>query len=69
MACEPSLLPLSATRISPRTPWVARKRCAFPMQVASVSASFRHGMTIDSSGVWSVTVPGDSVLQGSKLGP
>ena len=58
MACEPSLLPLSATTTSPRTPPFARKRWAFSMHVASVSASFRHGITIDSSRVSSVTAGG-----------
>ena len=49
MACEPSVLPLSAMMISPRTPARWRPSRAFSMQRASVSASFRQGMTMLSS--------------------
>ncbi len=46
MAGEPSVLPLSATMISPRTPAAAIPRRALAMQPASVSASFRQGITM-----------------------
>ena len=49
MACEPSVLPLSAMMISPRTParWIPSR--ADSMQRASVSASFRQGMRMVNS--------------------
>ena len=49
MAGEPSVLPLSATMISPRTParWIPSR--AASMQRAIVSASFRQGMTMLNS--------------------
>ena len=49
MSCEPSVLPLSATMTSPTIPCSSIARWALSMHVASVSASFRHGMTTDSS--------------------
>src|SRR3982074_81536 len=49
MACEPSLLPLSATMISADRPSVSIACCAFWMQAASVSASSRHGITIETA--------------------
>ena len=51
MACEPSLLPLSATTISPSIPRRAIESRALVMQVANVSASLRHGSTTESSHV------------------
>ena len=50
MSCEPSLLPLSATIVSPWMPSSRKARFVFSMQVASVSASLRQGMTTLSSG-------------------
>src|SRR5688500_10795830 len=50
MACEPSVLPLSATITSPSIPAASSARSALPTQVATVSASLRHGMTTDTSG-------------------
>ena len=49
ISCDPSVLPLSATIISPRIPLSSIARRVFFMQSASVSASFRQGMTTDSS--------------------
>ena len=50
MSCEPSVLPLSATRTSPATPARSRKPRALATQTADASrASLRHGMTIVSS--------------------
>src|SRR5487761_601219 len=50
MAGDPSVLPLSATMISPAM-LDSRNTCStFWMQVDSVSASFRQGRTTDSSG-------------------
>ena len=46
---EPSVLPLLAITTSPTMPLSAIARWAFSMQVASVSASFRQGMTTESS--------------------
>src|SRR5262245_19812183 len=46
---EPSVLPLSAMMISPAILESLRKRCAFWMHVATVSASFKHGITMESS--------------------
>ena len=40
-----SLLPLSATRISPSTPARSMPTRAFSMQLASVSPSFKQGIT------------------------
>ena len=62
MSGEPSVLPLSATITSPARPASRRARMAFSMQVASVSASFRQGMTMDTSGI------GDRVVQSSPAG-
>src|SRR5258706_7608045 len=50
---DPSVLPLSATITSPLMPYVARAPRACVTQSATVAASFRHGMTIDSSRRWS----------------
>src|SRR5437763_4857420 len=57
MAREPSVLPLSATTISPSTPLASRKRRALAMHAPIVSASSRHGMTMESSGVIGDTLP------------
>ncbi len=49
------MLPLSATMISAARSALAIALCAFLMQMASVSTSFRHGMTMETStavGVW-----------------
>src|SRR6185295_13540736 len=48
--CDPSVLPLSAMRTSPRTPRFRKDCAAFSMQVARVSDSFRQGMTTENSG-------------------
>src|SRR4030095_6579127 len=50
MACDPSVLLLSATITSPSILFSRNARCAFSIHVARVSASFRHGMTTDTSG-------------------
>jgi len=42
IACEPSVLPLSATMISADSPSFSIADWAFWMQAASVSASFRQ---------------------------
>lgn len=47
--CEPSLAPLSATTTSPAIPFLSGACAAYPMHAPGVSASFRQGMTIDSS--------------------
>src|ERR1051325_3609060 len=44
MSREPSVLPLSAIRISPEMPARARYACAFLMQAARVRASLRQGI-------------------------
>src|SRR2546423_11386444 len=49
MTAEPSVLPLSATITSAETPSFSAACCAFWMQRAIVSASFRHGITIETS--------------------
>ena len=49
IACEPSVLPLSAIRISPSTPLRSRYARAFRMQDARVSASLRQGIRMLSS--------------------
>ena len=49
MRCDPSVLPLSATRISPEITVRLRKPEAFAMQVPIVSASLRHGISMVSS--------------------
>src|SRR6516164_10884603 len=49
IACEPSVLPLSAITTSPVQPLRARKACALDIQLASVPASFRHGIKIVNS--------------------
>src|SRR5580692_8200579 len=46
---EPSVLPLSATMTSPSIPFSRIARQAFSTQVAMVSASFKQGITTDSS--------------------
>jgi len=45
---EMRLFTWSATRMSPRTPDRWMPSCAFSMQPASVSASFKQGITIVS---------------------
>ena len=45
ISTELSLLPLSATRISPSTPARSMPTRAFSMQLASVSPSFKQGIT------------------------
>ncbi len=49
MDCEPSVLPLSATMISPLIFASLNARCAFAIQRPSVSASLRHGITTETS--------------------
>src|SRR5437764_483059 len=49
IACEPSVLPLSATTTSPTTLLRDRKLRALAMQRASVSASLRQGIRTVSS--------------------
>jgi hypothetical protein len=49
MPCEPSVEPLSATMTSPSMLADSNAASAFRMQVSSVSASFRQGMTTDTS--------------------
>src|SRR5262245_19487018 len=49
MRMEPSVLPLSATMISAARPCRSMARLAFSMQRGSVVASFKHGMTNDTS--------------------
>src|SRR5690242_12483297 len=44
MSREPSVLPLSAIRISPEMPARARYACAFLMQAGRVRASLRQGI-------------------------
>jgi hypothetical protein len=44
------VLPLSATMISHSTSSSRNARWAFSIQVPSVSASFKHGITTDTSG-------------------
>jgi len=56
IACDPSLLPLSATSTSPSTAARLRKSCALSMQRPAVSASFRHGIKIVSSIDFSASV-------------
>src|ERR1700693_5470956 len=54
---EPSVEPLSATTTSPFIPAFAKAVSAFSMQIATEFASFRHGITTDTSGdcdVWAV---------------
>src|ERR1043166_3318153 len=65
MACEPSVLPLSATTISPSTPLSSRKRRALAMHEPIVSASSRQGMTMESSGGISDTLPEGDREQGT----
>ena len=50
IACEPSVLPLSAIDDFAAIPCSRKARCAFSMQLASVSASFRQGITTENSG-------------------
>src|SRR5262245_40122520 len=49
IACEPSVLPLSAMMTSPAIPPTRKASCALRMQLSSVSASFRQGITTDTS--------------------
>jgi hypothetical protein len=49
IACEPSVLPLSATTTSPAMPCSRNARAASSTQSARVSASFRQGMSTVSS--------------------
>src|SRR5208282_755585 len=49
MAADSSVLPLSATIISPTMPFLRIARCALLTQPAIVSASFRQGITTLSS--------------------
>src|ERR1051326_9069878 len=46
MSREPSVLPLSAIRISPEMPARARYACAFLMQAGRVRASLRQGIRV-----------------------
>src|SRR5262249_45648344 len=50
----PSVLPLSAIRISPDTPAPSMPVRAFLMHAASVSASLRQGIRIVSSGAFAM---------------
>ena len=45
------MLPLSATTISPAMLFSRKDRCAFSIQAARVSASFRQGIIMETSGV------------------
>src|SRR5882724_9414588 len=56
IACERSVLPLSAITTSPVQPLRARKARALEMQLASVSASLRHGIKIVNSQVSLIAV-------------
>ncbi len=47
---EPSVEPLSATTTSPAMPMRSKDSCALRMQIPIVRASFRHGITTESSG-------------------
>src|SRR6266571_2313011 len=75
MTAEPSVLPLSATITSAESPSFSAERCAFWMQRAMVSASFRQGMTIETSTAarvpasrrWSCR--GASFISGESNGP
>src|SRR5438105_7948895 len=58
MVCEPSVLPLSATMTSPGMPEFSNAVTALRMQVWRVSASFRQGMTTETSGGSSVRCVG-----------
>jgi hypothetical protein len=49
MVCDPSVEPLSATITSPEIPCSDRQRCAARMHASSVRASFRQGMTNETS--------------------
>ena len=49
ISLEPSVEPLSAIKTSPKISACAKNRCALPMHVPTVSASFKHGMRIDTS--------------------
>src|ERR1700704_2483844 len=49
MRCDPSVLPLSATMISAEKPPFSAAAFAWPTHLASVSASLRQGITIDTS--------------------
>src|SRR3954469_9531820 len=48
---DPSVLPLSATRISPEIPPDSKAKLASRIQPASVRASFRHRLTMMISGL------------------
>src|SRR2546421_12282637 len=61
IVCEPSALPLSATMISPAIPELWKAVVALRMQVWRVSASFRQGMTTETSGGSSVRWMGDGL--------
>src|ERR671925_649958 len=49
IACDPSVLPLSATMISPTILCLQSPCHAFLIQLSKVSASFKQGMTTDTS--------------------
>src|SRR5437870_5246732 len=59
ISMEPSVEPLSATTTSPDTWDRTKKSSAFRMQVSIVSASFRHGITTETSigrEVWALSI-------------
>jgi len=68
MACEPSVLPLSAMTIWPRRPERWSPSFAFSMQRARVSASFRQGIRMVSSTGSLMERPGETLPTGPPLG-
>src|SRR5579871_647820 len=56
ISAEPSVLPLSAMITSPGVPIAFNACLALSIQQPTVRASFRHGMTIETSGTASVAV-------------
>src|SRR5215510_10944832 len=67
MACEPSVLPLSATITSPAILYSHNACCALTMHVARVSASFRHGITIDTSRAQEAVAVGCSICYSTSI--
>src|SRR6266568_6388021 len=67
MAWEPSVLPLSATMVSPAILCSHNARWAFSIQRANVSDSFKQGITMDTSGTACSYIPVGSVIQPSTF--
>src|ERR1700730_11732805 len=67
---EPSVEPLSATITSPRSPALRKEEIAFSTQKANELASFRQGMTTETSnrGSGCGTVPASS-FAGNRASP